>query len=245
MKPYPLTEHVISRTDTHLSQGALIACLMIFWGLLSARGQSANNFDTQKVSPDKPATEAAKDDQPGDIAATPAPVSTTPSRYVAPAETSSYGKTISSAFSIGKRPTDIFGQMQDPDAKPIIKAPVPGTKTRAPVLKATPLSDIVSLLEVTTIMPGEKRFLLGTRSVRLGDLLPISFRGKELQIQVTEVTSRQISFKNLQTGEIAVRKLDILPAGMTVGLRGMTPPGMIQERANAPIILEMTEPIEP
>jgi hypothetical protein len=227
MKPYPLTEHVISRTDTHLSQGALIACLMIFWGLLSARGQSANNFDTQKVSPYKPATEAAKDDQPGDIAATPAPVSTT------------------SAFSIGKRPTDIFGQMQDPDAKPIIKAPVPGTKTRAPVLKATPLSDIVSLLEVTTIMPGEKRFLLGTRSVRLGDLLPISFRGKELQIQVTEVTSRQISFKNLQTGEIAVRKLDILPAGMTVGLRGMTPPGMIQERANAPIILEMTEPIEP
>jgi hypothetical protein len=245
MNPCPIIKHAISWTGTSLPQGALIACLMIFSGLPGAKGQSANNFDTQEVIPDKPVTEAAKDDQPGDIAATPAPVSTTPSRYVAPGEANAYIKTISSAFSISKRPTDIFGQMQDPDAKPIIKTPAPGALKRVAPLKATPLSDIVGLLVVTTIMPGEKKFLLGTRSVRMGDLLPLSFRGKELQIQVTEVTSRQIGFKNLQTGETAVRKLDMLPAGMTAGLRGMTPPGMIQERANAPIILEMTEPIAP
>jgi hypothetical protein len=245
MKFHLTSKHTKFQVGTLLMHGALVVCLMNVSGPHLAIAQSAHNFDTQEVVPEKPVTEAAKADQPGTIEATPAPVSTTPSRYVGTSETESYVKTVSAAFSILKRPTDIFGQLQDPDAKPIVKTPAPGAVKRIAPVQATPLSEIVRLLVVTTIMPGEKKFLLGTRSVRQGDQLPLNFRGKELRVQVTEVTSRQIAFKNLDSGETAVRKLDMLPVGMTAGLRGITPPGMSQERANAPIILEMPEPITP
>lgn len=236
-------QHLKFQLGTLLSRGVLIACVLSFSAPFKAKAQSANNFDTQEVIPDKPVTEAAKDDQPDSIEPAPTPVSTTPSRYVGTAETESYVKTVSAAFSIRKRATDIFGQLQDPDAKPIVKTPAPGALKRIAPIQATPLSEIVRLLDITTIMPGEKKFLIGTRSVRQGDQLPLNFRGKDLPVQVTEVTSRQISFKNLNSGETAVRKLDMLPVGMTAGLRGITPPGMKQDRANAPIILEMPEPI--
>ena len=243
MNPHRLTKHPRSLVSTLLTQVALIVCLMTFSALCNATAQSAHNFDTQEVAPVKPVTEAAKADQPAAIEAAPAPVSTTPSRYVGTAETESYVKTVAAAFSIRKRATDIFGQLQDPDAKPIVKAPTPGALKRIAPVQATPLSEIVRLLVVTTIMPGEKKFLLGTRSVCQGDQLPLSFRGKELRVQVTEVTSRQIGFRNLDTGETAFRKLDMLPVGMTPGSRGITAPGMVADSPNSPIELETGNPV--
>ena len=91
-------------------------------------------------------------------------------------------------------------------------------------------------------MPGEKRFLVGTRSFRQGEQIPLSFRGKQIPVRITEVNSQQISFKNLESGEIASRKLDMLPVGMTPGNRGITAPGMTLDRPNAPIELETGDP---
>ena len=91
-------------------------------------------------------------------------------------------------------------------------------------------------------MPGEKRFLVGTRSIKQGDQIPLSFRGKQIRVQVTEVTSQQIAFKNLDNGETASRKLDMLPVGMTPGNRGISAPGMTLDRPNAPIELETADP---
>ena len=59
---------------------------------------------------------------------------------------------------------------------------------------------------------------------------------------ITEVTSRQISFRNQESGETAVRKLDMLPAGMVPGHNGITAPGMVLDRPNAPIDLEAADP---
>jgi hypothetical protein len=245
MNSYPVAKQMISPVGTPLTLGAMVVCLMTLATPFIATAQSARNFGTQNATAEVTAAKADIKDQPAEIEAGASPVSTTPSRYVGTADTESYVKTVASAFSIRQRPTDVFGQLQDPDAKPIVKAPAPGTLKRIAPVQATPLSEIVRLLVVTTIMPSEKKFLLGTRSVAQGDLLPLRFRGKELKVQVTEVNSRQISFKNLESGETAVRKLDMLPVGMTAGLRGITPPGMSQQRANVPIVLDMAEPITP
>lgn len=214
------------------------AFVLVLCGLMvsSAHAQSAANFDTKTLTPDTP---DAKED-----AATPAvskdvgPVSITPSRRVGVAELEPYLESMSSIFLSRNRVFDPFGQPQDPDAKPVIKASVASAVKRAAPVQITPFADIVQLIVVTTIMPGEKRFLVGTRSIKQGDRIPLSFRGKQLQVQITEVTSRQIGFKNLENGDIATRKLDMLPIGMTPGHHGITAPGMTLDRPNAPIELE-------
>lgn len=90
-------------------------------------------------------------------------------------------------------------------------------------------------------MPGEKRFLIGPRSFKQGEQMSLTLHGKPIKAQITEVTSKQISFRNLDTGENATRRLDLLPAGMTSGNHEITAPGMIQDRPNAPIDLEAGE----
>lgn len=202
----------------------------------SAWAQTAATLDAKVPTPANPAPKVEKPAKPAPKVA--GPVSPLASRYVGAAEMDSYVESISSVFLIRKQERDAFGQSQDPDAKPVIKV-VPEGKVRriAPVL-AIQFSEIIQKIIVTTIMPGEQRFLVGTRSIKRGDQLPLSFRGKQIRVQVTEVTSQQIGFRNVDTGEVAFRKLDMLPVGMTPGHHGITAPGMIPDRANAPIELE-------
>ncbi len=209
----------------------------------STLAQSAANFDTKALDSEASATKETKTTKTTKpVAKEAGPVSTTPSRQVADAEILPYVESIFSVLLMRGRATDPFGQLQDPDAKPIIKAPVAGVVKRAAPIQATPFADIVGMIVVTTIMPGEKRFLIGTRSIKQGDQLPLSFRGRPIRVQVTEVTSRQIGFRNLDSGETASRKLDLLPVGMTPGINGITAPGMVPDRPNAPIELEAPDP---
>ena len=168
-----------------------------------------------------------------------------PSRLVAPTELKAYIETLSSLLQIRGRATDPFAQAQDPNAPPVIKAPVAGMiKRPAPVL-ATPFPELIRRITITTVMPGEKRFLVGTRSIKQGDQIPLTFRGKPIHVQVTEVSSRQIGFRNLDSGEITLRKLDIMPAGMTAGQHGAIAPGMVADRPNLPIELDTASPKSP
>lgn len=142
------------------------------------------------------------------------------------------------ALLISKRSTDPFGQVQDPDAKPIIKPTVAKNTRRAPVIQATPFSEIVRLIKVNTIMPSEKQFLIGTRTVKQGETLPLNFRGRSIKVVVTGVSSNKIDFRNLDSGETASISLSLLPAGMSQGTQGLTPPGMVPHTPNAPIDLD-------
>ena len=205
-----------------------------------AAAQSATNFNSRKPAPVSPPVKIEKPATPKPKEA--ATVITIPSRFVGPAELDAYVTSLTSAFSMHDRATDPFGQLQDPNAKPVVKATVAKTTQRAPQLQATPFSDIVRLIIVTTIMPGEKRFLVGTRSFAQGDHIPLTFRNKQIRVEVIQVTSQQIVFRNLDTGETASRKLDMLPAGMTPGHRGINAPGMVPDRPNAPIELDGGEP---
>jgi hypothetical protein len=161
----------------------------------------------------------------------------TPSRRVSPEEFPGYIQAISAVLSIRSRDTDPFGQIQDPDAKPVVKPTIAATKRIAPI-QATPFSEIVQLIKVTTIMPGERRFLIGNRSVSQGDRIPLAFRGKNIPVEVAAVTSNRIQFRNLESGDTADLSLNLLPSGMKPGNDGIHAPGMIPDNPNAPIDLD-------
>ncbi|MEO8616178.1 MAG: hypothetical protein ABI600_13620 [Luteolibacter sp.] len=217
---------------------------LLFISLLpisTAIAQPVENLKSAEASAAKPI--AGKTEKP-DAAKPkePAPALNTPSRLISTESLDAYVASITATFSIQSRETDPFGLPQDPNAKPVIQNPIAKATHRAPQLQATPFADIIRLIVVNTIMPGEKRFLVGTRSISQGQQIPLTFRSKQIRVQVTEVTSQQITFRNLDTGETASRKLDILPVGMTPGSRGITAPGMVLDRPNAPIELETSEP---
>ena len=206
----------------------------------AAAAQSAENFGTKNLTSRAP---TEKPDKGGKTAPKEVgPVSITPSRFVGSTEKETYLASMSAMFLIGSRERDPFGQSQDPDAKPIVKASGPKPRARTPQVQATPFSDIVRMIVVTTIMPKEKRFLIGTRSVKEGDQLPLLLRGRPIRVQVTSVSSREIGFTNLDSGEIASRKLDMLPPGMKAGHDGINAPGMTPDRPNAPIELDAGDP---
>jgi hypothetical protein len=165
----------------------------------------------------------------------------TPSRQISSAELAAYVESVSLVFLSKKRAFDPFGQPQDPDAKPVVKKIAEGAPKRITPTLATPFPEIIEKIVVTTIIPREKCFLVGTQSFKQGDQVPLVFRGKKIRAQVTEVTSRKIIFLNLDSGESATRKLDLLPAGMTSGQRNGPALGMTQDRSTLPIELESND----
>ncbi len=192
--------------------------------------QTAAEPAAETPAAETPAQPAAAEPSARELAAT-------PSRNVTQDQLKPYVESLSAVFSMRHRATDPFGLLQDPDAKPVVK-PKLATKRRFEPVKATPFSDIVKLIKVTTIMPGERSFLIGNRMINQGDRLPLTFRGKNIMIEVAAVSSDRIEFRNLEDNETAALALKMLPAGMSPGAGGVTAPGMIPEDSNAPINLD-------
>lgn len=167
------------------------------------------------------------------LAEAPAPP-TDPSRYAGD-KLDEYVAKYTAVFSITSRTTDPFGLTQDPEAKPIIKNP--SLLPSNPSEPVVPFSEIVGLIQITTIMYGEKRFLVGSRGFGEGDRFPVNYNGQPIWVTVTEVSSRQVEFKNLQTGEVAAQKISALPPGMTPGSGAITAPGMTPASPQAPLDL--------
>ena len=198
--------------------------------------QSAANFNTAPLTPK--VNTSNKDNQSPTSGKETAPVNATPSRYVSEADLDAYVQSISSIFSIKKRVTDPFGQMQDPDAKPVFKPTLAKTTRRVTQIQATPFSEIIRMIRVTTVMPLEKCFLIGTRSIKEGQRFIINFHAKNINIEVVSVTSQAIELRNLESGESSALMLNLLPAGMTPGTKGITAPGMVPDLPNAVIELD-------
>jgi hypothetical protein len=204
-----------------------------------APAQSAGNFDTKPIAPSQAAKPAAaKTPATAPASADEAPtVAIGPSRFVGKADLPAYVQSLTSILSMSNRATDPFGQFQDPEAKPIVK-PTVAKVARRTQTQVTPFSEIVERIQVTTIMPGEQRFLIGTRSFKKGDRFPINFRGRATNVEVAAVTASKIEFRSLDNGEVASLKLNMLPVGMTPGTNTITAPGMVPDRPNAPLEIE-------
>ncbi len=200
-------------------------------GLLFA--QSADIFEPKPPSTEAEQAAGSKKDLPP-----PGPVDSQPSRF-AGKDIEPYVAARAAVFSMRNRPTDPFGLYQDPNIKPVVKqvaASLPSKRQAA--LPPTPLADVVKLIRVTTIMPGEKKFLIGPRTFKEGDEFPLVFRGKTMKMKVITVTANRILFRDLGKNEDAALETGILPPGMVPGGTDMTPPGMVSPEENAPLRLE-------
>jgi hypothetical protein len=204
--------------------------LLLLAGASAVRAQSAAGF----TAPAPPSAPAAAVSPPADSV-------TTPSRMVDLSRIDAYTASLASVVSMRGRELDPFGHSQDPDAKPVIKETA--TVARRIPRQETPFSDIVQLITVNAIMPGEGSFLVGSRTVKTGEELPLAFRGKSIRVKVTGVTARRITFQNIDSGETASRNMQLLPSGMERGARGaFSAPGMVADSANAPLELDTAAP---
>ena len=161
-----------------------------------------------------------------------------PSRYIGENDLAAYVSSVSALLSIRNRATDPFGQYQDPDARPVIKTPIAKTTRRVAPTQTFPFSEIINRIKVNTVMPAENKFLIGTRTFRQGERMNLTFRMKNIPVDIVSVTASEIGFRNAETGENATLKMYLLPAGMTPGTGGIQAPGMIREQKNAPIDLD-------
>ena len=225
-------------TVTGLSVRMVVLSLSML-ASVPAFSQSAEIFD------DAPITDSVPDGSPpAKQAQAPGPVDLQPSRF-AGQDIEPYTAARAAVFSMRNRATDPFGLMQDPNAKPVIRKMVAsGPSKRQAALPPTPLADIVKLIRVTTLMPGEKKFLVGTRSFSQGDEFPIVYRGKPIPIKILEVSSTRILFINTATKEKATLEMGLLPPGMIAGGKNMTPPGMVAPTVDQALTLESDSSFE-
>lgn len=170
----------------------------------------------------------------------PSPVVPNPSRY-AGEDLEQYIIKRAAVFSMRNREMDPFLLGQDPNAKPIEKKIATNTLGRGAALPPTPLAEIINLIRVTTIMPRERKFLVGVREFKESDEFPLEYQGKTMRVKVVKVTARKIVFRDLAKGEEAVLETRILPPGMVAGDDKLQPPGMISPDSNQPLQIGLGE----
>jgi hypothetical protein len=218
----------------HRTAGLISGAVAMFLLLAFAphlRAQSADIFVP------KPDGSAAEGSESAGNEVKPEPVDDKPSRF-AGKDSATYTASRAAVFSMRTRATDPFGLIQDPNVKPVVRK----IATRLPAerqaaLPPTPLSDIVKLIRVTTIMPGEKQFLVGVRSFSQSEEFPLVYRGKKMRMKILEVSAQKILFQNLDNGEKAALMTEMLPAGMIAGGDRIQPPGLVSPLDNIPLEL--------
>lgn len=227
-----------SRTPQAWPPQAAALALGFSWVLVAASmGQSADVFNPGKLTEKRDSTAAKAEPK------EPEPVDTKPSRF-AGQDIDPYVASRAAVFSMRNRDTDPFGLNQDPNVKPVIRKMASSSPIkRQAALPPTPLADIVKLIRVTTIMPGEKKFLVGIRPFSESDEFPLVFRGKTMRMKVMEVSAQRIVFRNLDNEETAPLETGMLPPGMVAGAGTMPPPGMVSPTDNIP--LELGSPESP
>lgn len=215
----------------------MAACI---WAVTNVSGNSQSAEIFEKASD---VTEQTTDGNAQKKLPAPGPVDSQPSRF-AGQDVEPYILARSAVFSMRNRPTDPFGLFQDPNAKQVIRQQIANLPSkRQTALPPVPLADIVKLIPVSTIMPGERKFLVGVRSFSEGDEFPMIFQSKRMLMKILKVDARRILFLNVETGDKASLEAGILPPGMIAGGDKMKPPGMVSPDENLPLNLEFERPI--
>jgi len=160
------------------------------------------------------------------------------SRLISDSELEEYIEKLIEYLPMATQERDPFGAMQDPDAVPTIALDTIMPDTIVMPEFTTPFEDVVRMINVSTIMPADKRFLIGTRSFGVNDVVTFNYRGQSIRARVEAVTSREIRFRNVDNEDVATRALEILPAGMSAGGDSRNIPGLIPTGPNVPIDLD-------
>ncbi|MES2983408.1 MAG: hypothetical protein V4727_13940 [Verrucomicrobiota bacterium] len=142
-------------------------------------------------------------------------------------------------FSMKSRATDPFGLFQDPDIKPVSKPTSSGITKQQPKgnIARAPLEEIVKKMKVTTIMIKEKSFLSEGQVFKESGVVTLDYQDRTNRLKVMKVEATQILFKDMDTGEEATLKTDVLPAGMNAGGEQIKPAGLVDPNENQPLKL--------
>ena len=122
-------------------------------------------------------------------------------------------------LSITGRERGPFGLYQNPERTPVV------TRAAKEVAK-TSFRDFIKDIRISLINSRAKEFLVGARLFRLGQVFPIVREGQRISVRVEAVSSSSVTFRNLQSGELAVRRLNDLPEGVTTAGRLLRVPGI-------------------
>lgn len=226
---------------TSLAMRGVLA-LILAWGTIAvATGQTAEALLPPAEASDSAPVVKASAKLPGGTSA-PAliPSELKPSRFAGEL-VEAFTLARAAVFAMASRTTDPFGLLQDPSVKPLNRTPQDSIKRRE-ALPPTPLQEIITLIRVTTIMPAEKKFLVGTRVFKESDEFPINFQGKRIRMKVLQVSSSKIIFRNLDTGETASLSTGILPPGMVPGKEAIQPAGLVSPADDLPLDLGAQNP---
>lgn len=167
-------------------------------------------------------------------------LSHTPARFLAE-DLDTRLQDLQQRLAISKRERGPFGLYQVPGKTPVITSPI----ERA--VRKTPFDEFINLIQISVINAREKEFLVGARMFRLGQVFPIELGSERLSVRVEGVTPSQVTFKNLKTGEIALRRLDVLPAGITASADSIRPRGVTSTQRGEvePLRLDLNAPPTP
>lgn len=176
------------------------------------------------------------------LVATVRPTATTAGKPVAAhyalADIDAYIAAMAARLSMRDRPRDPFGLSSNPSAE---DAPVISTNNQ-PVVQAAakvPFEDIVQSIRVTAIMPAEKQFLVGSRAIREGDVLPLVSADGTVQVRVLGVRTGEILFENTADKSTATLRSQAMPQGMSRAGAASQVPGMQPNSPTAPLKVDV------
>lgn len=112
---------------------------------------------------------------------------------------------------VAGRKTGPFGLSQDLTRKKITE------KKPERVVKSDAFAKAVGALKVQMVSVSEQSFYIGIQEFKKGKVFSLDAKPNKFKVKVTSVTHGQISFENVSTGEVVIRKSKNLPAGMSRG----------------------------
>jgi len=131
---------------------------------------------------------------------------TTSSRLLMGEQKTEWIESMREKIAISTRATGPFGMPQDLDAEAI--------KPREKKAEKGAFLEAIGAIKINAVMPSDNKFTSRSREFSAGDQFPIIKHQRQFNIEVMEINSRAIVFKNVDTGEQVRKNLDALPAGM-------------------------------
>lgn len=162
---------------------------------------------------------------------------TTSSRDLAGEEKLAWIDSMRKKLVIASRVTGPFGMAQDPNAMV--------AKLQEKKVKKGAFLEAVAAIQINTVMPLEKKFTSSSREFSAGDIFPVIKNQRQFNVEVIDIKTSGIIFKNIDTGEQVRKNLNSLPAGMKQSAHLDDIPGVFPaNRSNEmPLILDEDEPL--
>ena len=144
-----------------------------------------------------------------------------PSRYLAD-DTESFLIAMNRKLKINYRDRGPFGLSQKPGEE---KGWVP--PTRPDRKRVTPFADIIAAINVSAVFSADQEFMVESTIYRQAQVVPLQVEGRKMSVRIENVGASAITFKNLDSGEVVQKRLDLLPRGVMVGIGPDSVPGVV------------------